>query len=590
MRLVRPRRLLVAAAFLVALAVPGLGRAADLGPNVVVFDPSMAQSAIQAKLDAIAAEQIPNEFGTQRYAVFFEPGTYGSAARPLNFRVGYYEQVAGLGASPNDVQIIGTANVNNNSQGLALTNFWRSLSNLTITPVGGSNCLDSNELWAVSQASPMRRVHVNGLLFLFDYCSGPGYASGGFIADSSTGFVINAPQQQWFTRNSNVDGWSNSVWNQVFAGVNGAPPTAFVGNGLNYTTLPTNPAEREAPFVYDTGHGLAVYVPSSQHDSSGPTWLAGQTSGRSLPLSSFDVVRPGDSVQSINKALSRGQNLLFTPGVYDIAQTIRVKRADTVVLGLGLATLTAQGGSTPLAIDDVPGVVVSGLIIDAGASNSPTLLQVGSVNEHGRGHGGFSDASDPTLLADVFFRIGGPHVGKATTALEVNSSDTILDDVWAWRADHGSGVGWTVNTSDHGLVVNGDRVVATGLFVEHFQKDEVVWNGDGGQTVFFQNEMPYDPPTQAAWQHDGILGYAAFKVADDVTTFSGYGFGSYCFFNVNPSIHASHAYEVPTTPGVQLHDVLDLTISGTGTIDHIVNDTGPPTTVPNSPNDLVAYP
>src|SRR3954469_14735728 len=145
MRLVLPRRLLAVAVFLVGLAVPGVGRAADLGPNVVVFDPSMAQSAIQAKLDAIAAEQIPNEFGKQRYAVFFDPGTYGSAARPLNFRVGYYEQVAGLGASPNGVQIVGQGNVNKNSQGLGPTNFWRSLSNLTITPAGGANCLDSNE-------------------------------------------------------------------------------------------------------------------------------------------------------------------------------------------------------------------------------------------------------------------------------------------------------------------------------------------------------------------------------------------------------------------------------------------------------------
>jgi hypothetical protein len=292
----------------------------------------------------------------------------------------------------------------------------------------------------------------------------------------------------------------------------------------------------------------------------------------------------------MNNALSRGMNLLFTPGVYDVAQTIRVKRADTVVLGLGLATLTAQGGSTPLAIDDVPGVVVSGLVVDAGATESPVLVEVGTANEHGRGHGGFSDPNDPTLLADVFFRIGGPHVGKAETALEVNSSDTILDDIWAWRADHGAGVGWTSNTADHGVVVNGDRVLATGLFVEHFQQDEVVWNGEAGETIFFQNEMPYDPPSQAAWQHDGILGYAAYKVADSVTTHEAWGMGSYIYMTADPSIHASHAFEVPTTAGVQLHDVLDLSISGQGTIDHVVDDTGPPTTVPNAPNDLTSYP
>ena len=583
------RRLAAAAAITMMLVAPAFARAGttDLGPNVKIFDPSMPQTAIQAQLDAIAAQQIPNEFGSQRYAVLFEPGTYGSPEHPLNFQVGYYEQVAGLGARPGDVQIYGTADVYNQN-GLALTNFWRSLENLTIDVAGKGGC-QSGEFWAVSQASPMRRVDVNGQTTLMDYCTGPSYASGGFIADSTLDTVINGSQQQWLTRNSTVGNWTNSVWNQVFAGVVGAPPPDF-GNGAQYTVLPTNPESREAPFIYDDGGGYAVYVPAVQRNSAGPTWLTGQTPGRSVPLGSFYVAHPGDSEQQIDNALSRGMNLLFTPGVYDIDRTIRIKRADTIVLGLGMATLTAQNGAVAMSVDDVPGVEISGLIFDAGAVNSPVLLQVGTANEHGRGHGGFSDANDPTLLADVFFRIGGPHVGKATTALEVNSSDTIIDDIWAWRADHGSGVGWTSNTSDHGVVVNGDRVLATGLFVEHFQKDEVVWNGESGETIFFQNEMPYDPPTQDAWEHDGILGYAAYKVADTVTTHEAWGMGSYCFFNVNPSIHATHSFEVPTTPGVQLHNVFDLSISNTGTIDHIVNDVGPPTPPDTTPNDLVAYP
>jgi len=583
------RRLAAAAAITMMLVAPAFARAGttDLGPNVKIFDPSMSQADIQSQLDAIAAQQISNEFGTQRYAVLFEPGTYGSPAHPLNFQVGYYEQVAGLGARPGDVQIYGTADVYNQN-GLALTNFWRSLENLTIDVAGKGGC-QSGEFWAVSQASPMRRVDVNGQTTLMDYCTGPSYASGGFIADSTLDTVINGSQQQWLTRNSTVGNWTNSVWNQVFAGVVGAPPPDF-GNGAQYTVLPTNPESREAPFIYDDGGGYAVYVPAVQRNSAGPTWLTGQTPGRSVPLGSFYVAHPGDSEQQIDNALSRGMNLLFTPGVYDIDRTIRIKRADTIVLGLGMATLTAQNGAVAMSVDDVPGVEISGLIFDAGAVNSPVLLQVGTANEHGRGHGGFSDANDPTLLADVFFRIGGPHVGKATTALEVNSSDTIIDDIWAWRADHGSGVGWTSNTSDHGVVVNGDRVLATGLFVEHFQKDEVVWNGESGETIFFQNEMPYDPPTQDAWEHDGILGYAAYKVADTVTTHEAWGMGSYCFFNVNPSIHATHSFEVPTTPGVQLHNVFDLSISNTGTIDHIVNDVGPPTPPDTTPNDLVAYP
>jgi hypothetical protein len=210
-----------------------------------------------------------------------------------------------------------------------------------------------------------------------------------------------------------------------------------------------------------------------------------------------------------------------------------------------MATLDARNGVVPMTVADVGGVEISGLIFDAGPVNSPALLGVGA-RHGGRETGG---TSPPTALPDVFFRIGGPHVGKATVSLEVNTDGTILDDIWAWRADHGDGVGWTSNTADNGVVVNGDDVIATGLFAEHYQRYEVVWNGENGKTIMFQNEMPYDPPDQAAWQHDGTLGWAAYKVAPSVKTHEGWGLGSSCFFNVEPGIHASHAFEVPETPG-----------------------------------------
>src|SRR5438105_8590267 len=73
---------------------------------------------------------------------------------------------------------------------------------------------------------------------------------------------------------------------------------------------------------------------------------------------------------------------------------------------------------------------------------------------------------------------------------------------------------------------------------------------------------------------DGVLGYTAYKLADSVTTHEGWGFGSYCFFNVDPSIHATRSFEVPVTPGVRLHDLLTVSLGGVGTIDHVVNDTG----------------
>jgi hypothetical protein len=571
----------------------------DFGPSVRVFDPSMPTSQIQATVDAIAAEQVDNEMGTQRYALLFKPGVYGTAANPLVFQVGYYTEVAGLGAFPNDVTINGHVDVYNRCLSpdncIALVNFWRSLSNLTINVAGGSGCRSSAQFWAVSQAAPMRRVNVTGgNLSLMDYCTaGPQYASGGFIADSSTGFVINGSQQQFLVRDSKIGGWSNAVWNQVFAGVQGAPAQSFPDPP--YTTLPTNPASREKPYLYvDAAGAYQVFVPDARTSSVGTTWQNGPTPGRSIPLTDFFLARPTDSVKTINAQLARGKNLILTPGVYAVDASIRVKRADTIVLGLGIATLTAVGGAVPLTVADVKGVDIAGLMIDAGPVSSPALLQVGTrhaVKGQAREHNGWSDPADPTALQDVFFRIGGPHVGKAVVSLEVNSDNVILDDIWAWRADHGTGVGWTVNTADTGVVVNGDHVTATGLFVEHYQKDNVVWNGEKGRTVMFQNELPYDPPNQAAWQHDGILGWAAYKVADSVRTHELWGGGSYIFTNVDPSIHATHGFEVPVTPGVRMHDLLTVNL-GAGTIDHVVNDTGAPVTTAavGVPSTVASYP
>src|SRR6516164_8356193 len=567
---------------------------ATFGPNVCVFTPSMSQAGIQAAVYAIYAQQVDNEMGTARYALLFEPGTYGAQNNPLDIPVGYYTEVDGLGQDPSAVVINGGVTAIGKNGSGALDTFWRSVSNLTIHVVPTADgCHTGNEMWAVSQAAPMRRVHVKDFTTFMPYCENPNFASGGFVADSwLEGGALNGSQQQFYVRDSHLGGWTNFVWNQVFSGDIGAPAQDF-GNGAAYTTLPQTPVSKEKPYLYIDGSGAwNVFVPSAQTNSVGPTWANGHTAGTSIPLSQFYIATPSDSVAAINNALARGLNLLLTPGVYNVDSPIKVKRADTVVLGLGMATLTASNGNSVLTTADVTGIDISGLIVDSGPVNSPVLAQIGSKNgNNGVPH---NQASDPTALQDVFFRVGGPHVGQASVALEVNSDNTILDDLWIWRADHGvpGSVGWTVNTADTGLVVNGDNVTATGLFVEHFHKYNVIWNGNDGEDIFFQNELPYDPPTQADYQHDGVLGFAAFKVADNVQTFQGYGMGSYIFTNVNPDIHVSHAFEVPVTPGVQMRDLLTINLSGPGTIDHVINDTGGPVSSanPDVASQVVSYP
>ena len=606
---------IVAAAFAATTpAVADAPAAPNFGAGVHIFNPGMDQGAIQTVLNEISDAQVHNEFGSRRDAILFEPGTYGSADNPLIFQVGYYTSVAGLGQSPGDVVINGEIEVFNsvcsgtgtNFGCFALTNFWRSLSNLTINVTraknpsyvpappdpGGPFCEQSNEIWAVSQASPIRRVAVNGFTTFMDYCGPKAFASGGFVADSKLGVVLNGSQQQWVTRNSKIDFWINGVWNQVFSGVVGAPAECFTC-GNHYTTLATSPVTREAPYLYlDTTGKYNVFVPSVQYNTAGTTWASGPTPGSSIPIDQFFIATPADSAAAINTAIQRGKNLILTPGVYQLDQTIEVTRPDSIVLGLGFPTLVPENGIVSMNVARAKGMLISGLMFDAGSSTSPVLLQIGSG--HARSD---NEASDPSGLYDVFFRIGGAAPGKASTALVVNSNNVILDDIWAWRADHGNGVGWTANTADTGVIVNGDNVTAYGLFVEHFQKYEVIWNGNGGTDVFFQNEMPYDVPSQAAWTEAvGVDGWAAFKVGDTVTSFHGYGMGSYSFFNRGLNIYAANAFEAPATlPAGSLHDLLTIfldPVNGKGGILSVINGIGGSSTIanPDTPVTVVGYP
>ncbi len=587
----------------------------DLGDHVEVFDPSMPVASIRQRADEIWQQQVDAEMSDQRWSLLFLPGTYGTDTDPLQIKVGYYTEVAGLGASPSDVVINGKVEVYNRclTDGptqpycVALNNFWRSLSNLTIdvNGTGQDGCRASANFWATSQASSLRRVDIRGgNLSLMDYCTdGPQYASGGYLADSRADTVVNGSQQQWLTRNSEVGTWSNGVWNQVFAGTVGAPSEAAFPTEP-YTTLDTTPVSREKPFLYVDARGAwRVRVPAARTDSRGTDWTAGTGAGRSLPLSRFHLARPTDSARSLASQLARGKHLLLTPGVYDIDRSLVIRRDDTVVLGLGQATLTAVGGAVPLVVDDhADSVVVAGVTLDAGTVSSPALMRIEGKRSGRHGHGHHRSRTPSTTLNDVYFRVGGPHVGRVDTALRIDADDVLIDHAWVWRADHGveafsAGVSgdtdrWRTNTGRIGVVVNGDRVRATGLFVEHFQEHNTIWNGDEGHVVLYQNELPYDPPTQADWTRpDGTLGWAGYKIGAAVRRHQLFGGGVYVFNRNDPSIATARGFEVPDRPGVRLHHVLTVNLEA-GSIEHVVNDTGArvDSTAPGVPSYVVDYP
>lgn len=529
----------------------------NFGANVTVFDPSMAQAVMQDKINQIYARERDNQFGAPRDAIMFKPGTYN-----LDVPVGFFTQVVGLGALPDDVHIVGQVHSdpvlpNNNST----QNFWRGVENFSVTPPGGGM------MWAVSQAAPMRRMHVrNNNLALHFY---GGWASGGWLSDSKVDFDIGSgSQQQWVSRNSQWGSWSGNLWNMVFLGIPNNLPGGTWPTSAN-TFIDSTPVVREKPYLYLNGGNYEVFVPALKLNSKGISWANGQSAGTSLPISQFYIARAGvDTATTINAALNQGKNLLLTPGVYDLNDAIKVNRANTVVLGMGYATLHPTNGNSAVEVADVDGVTVSHLMVDAAATNSPTLIKVGPTGSNA------SHASNPTVLHDIFVRVGGGGVGRASVSLLINSHDVIVDHTWLWRADHGEGVAWDLNTAANGMVVNGNNVSAYGLFVEHFQQYQVLWNGNNGRTYFYQSEIPYDPPTQDVWRSAaGVNGWASYKVADTVTQHDARGMGIYAVF-LKPNVYLTRAVETPTSANVKFEHIVTVNLTNDGGIQNVINNTG----------------
>ena len=536
----------------------------NFGPNVLMFNTSMPAAAIQNYANGVFANQQNNQFGTQRYTFMFYPGQYSN---DLDINLGYYTQVIGLGQMPDDVTITG----NVHSEGVlandnATVNFWRCCENLAVVPTNNDTMT-----WAVSQGTSLRRVHVAGSLNLSDTENGA-YSSGGFLADSAVDATVSSiTQQQWLSRNDVMGNWQNGVWNMVFVGVSNAPAGGWPNN--TYTVITNTPLIREKPYLTGSNNNFFVVVPNLETNSSGITWANGPTPGTSIPISQFYIAQPGvDNAGSMNAALNAGQDLILTPGVYNLTNSIVVTNRDAVILGLGYPTLVPTKGFPSMVISDVDGVKVSGIIFDAGPAASPTLLEVGTATSS------VNHSADPICLYDICSRVGGATGGTTTNCVTINANDVIGDNAWLWRADHGNGVGWTQNASSSGLVVNGDRATIYGLFVEHHEKYQTLWNGNWGRVYFYQSELPYDAPTQSAWtESPGVNGYASYKVANSVTSHQAYGLGIYGVF-LSSTSSCLNAIETPVNAQqVNVHDMITVCItaeSDESQITHIINGTG----------------
>jgi hypothetical protein len=549
----------------------------DFGPNVLIFNPSMPSAAIQEQIDKVYAVQQHSEFGPARNAIFFLPGEYR-----VDVPVGFYTQVIGLGVTPDSVHITGNVHADASlPRNNATCTFWRAAEGFSVTPKGGQ--ANGTMQWAVSQAVPFRRMHVLGDVVLHQ---NGGWASGGWMSDTLIdGNVGSGPQQQWISRNSEWGSWTGANWNMAFVGI--PNPPAGEWPSPPYTKIARTPIIREKPFLQADAQGhYSVRVPSLEQDSAGITWHSGATPGKTIPIEKFYIAHPGtDTAATINAQLDAGKNLLFTPGIYELTEPLRVTHPGAVVLGLGFATLRPINGTAAMTTGDVDGIILAGLLFDAAPTLSPVLLQIGPDGSHA------SHAKDPISLHDVFFRVGGAGVGRAGINLKINSNETIVDHTWIWRADHGKGVGWNQNASTNGLVVNGNKVTIYGLFVEHHQQFQVLWNGNAGRTYFYQSEIPYDPPNQPSFTSaPGTNGWASYKVADTVTTHEAWGLGVYSVFR-HPNVTLTRAIEVPKVPGVKFHHIVTLALDNLGEISNVIDSTGGPTsTQPRTTPRVTEFP
>ena len=531
------------------------------GKNVYVFSPEDNPEEVQGILEDLWKQQETNQFGEERYSVYFMPGEYDDS---IQVKVGYYMQVAGLGYLPDDTKL---ASLNCDARWLgddsnhnATCNFWRGVENLNV---------QSNTMWAVSQATFMRRVHIEGALSLHDNY---GWASGGFLADSLIDLATDSgSQQQWLSRNCDWKAWIGDNWNMVFAGLEEGKAPIGTWPAKQYTTVDTVEEIREKPFlIYDEEKGFGIYVPQTRKQCKGISW---NEEGEFLPISDFYIAKEEqDNAETLNDALQKGKHLFFTPGVYELEEELVVEQPDTIILGSGLATLRAGNGNACIRVTTPEKVTICGLLFDAGNTESDFLLQIGNNEEAVA-----KTEQEAILLSDLFFRVGGAlkEPAKVKACAEINSNHVIGDNFWVWRADHGEQVGWDLNTATNGLIVNGNDVTIYALMVEHFQEYQTIWNGENGKVIMYQSETPYDVPKQSDYlSHEGTVnGFASYKVSDEVKTHEIWGFGIYSY-NRDAVIEIHSAVELPEGDGIKAHHVCAVMITGNPGISHVINELG----------------
>jgi hypothetical protein len=550
-----------------------------------------------------------HHFSDRRYAVLFAPGVY----RNVDLEVGYYVQVAGLGTSPDDVQFQGgqgpfvpslNRHLHGNNTGTCLDTFWRS---------GENFANQGNMKWAVSQASPLRRVHVTKDLYLHDKDA---YASGGHIANAVVdGHTHFGGQQQYLSRNVQFgNGTSGGAWGMVYVGCENAPAAAPGDHeSAAITSIDTMPARIEKPYVamYDDKTKFQLRVPKVSHGASNDPQVSGEGE-ESRDFSNVKLAKADEPTAAIQAALDEGKDVVLAPGIYYLDRTLEIKKENQVLLGLGLATLVAPKGAPCIQVaSNTPGVRIAGVMLEAPpvdpAKRSKdahhwSLLEFGTEGVPDKG-----DPNNPGALFDIFCRVGGG--GPAAqrkwisidTMVRIHSGHVIGDNLWLWRADHASldvAISEEVNCPqvspvfyqtekdeynvDTGIIVTGNNVTIYGLAVEHTSKEQTIWKGENGTVFFYQCEFPYDVDIDF-----GENGYRGYLIDESVKAHSLYSPGIYSNFR-NAVVHVDMAIEHPDSKDILITNPFTVHLDNNGLIKSVVNGQGLPASKKGTPTRMVA--
>lgn len=543
-----------------------------------------------------------HHFSSRRYAVMFAPGGYHG----VDLEVGYYSQVLGLGKSPDDVQFrecdkgpyVPALNFHLHKNGTCLDTFWRSLENV--------QSFAPTMKWAVSQAAPLRRVHVMGDLDLYD---GGAYASGGHFENSMVeGLTHAGGQQQFLYRNVGLKGGAEGgAWSMTYVGcTENVPPASSGGDkSCSVTVLPDPPIRMEKPFVAMTdAEKFELRVPLFTRDEAlthGP--LMDGSNEEVRDFSRVRVVREDEPVARIQEALDDGKDVVLAAGIFTLEKSVVMKHPDQVLLGLGLATLVAPRDGSPCVkvLPNTPGVRVAGIMLEASELDENANKEGSSLlewGEHDKEDSG--DENNPGGLFDIFCRVGGATLGSRE-AISVNammrlfSGNVIGDDLWLWRADHAellpnedanypeiSPIYWQSEQSEFrvetGLEVAANNVTIYGLAVEHANGHQTMWSGDHGFVAFYQCELPYGVSQETFGDED----YRGYVVHENVEHHELHAPGVYSNFR-NEVVKTATAIEHPERETVKIINPFTVRLDNHFGIESISNHKGFPATKQGQP-------